>query len=308
MLDVPENTVFSGFVLRGRTTLDEDPLDDLFKKYVFYTETFRSEMIKKSSMTTRALTSGTAIKSMEFLYPKNKIEQKNIGEFITNLDNLITLHQRKYDKLQSIKKSMLEKMFPKNGMKVPEIRFEGFTDDWEQRKVGEYLKESKIRGNTGDKAKKLTVKLWGKGVVQKNDFGGSVHTQYYERKAGQFIYSKLDFLNSAFGVIPQELDQYESTADLPAFDLNEIDPGFLFYKVIQKDFYLKNGMIADGSRKAKRIQSHTFLEMPIQVPALAEEKKIGDCLKLIDHLITLHQRKVEKLQNIKKSCLEKMFV
>nr|MCR5212977.1 restriction endonuclease subunit S [Eubacterium sp.] len=95
MLDEPQNTVFSGFVLRGRCVLSEDPLDDLFKKYVFFTDVFRSEMLKKSSMTTRALTSGTAIKGMEFLHPSSKDEQHKIGEFITNLDNLITLHQRK---------------------------------------------------------------------------------------------------------------------------------------------------------------------------------------------------------------------
>jgi type I restriction enzyme S subunit len=113
MLDEPENTVFSGFVLRGRCILDEDPLDDLFKKYVFFTDAFRNEMLKKSSMTTRALTSGTAIKGMEFLHPSSKVEQHRIGEFITNLDNLITLHQRKCDEYKELKKFMLQNMFVK---------------------------------------------------------------------------------------------------------------------------------------------------------------------------------------------------
>lgn len=95
MLDYPKDTVFSGFVLRGRTILKDDPLEDLFKKYVFFTEAFRAEMLKKSSMTTRALTSGTAIKNMEFWHPVSKEEQHKIGEYLTNFDNLITLHQRK---------------------------------------------------------------------------------------------------------------------------------------------------------------------------------------------------------------------
>lgn len=95
MLDEAKNTVFSGFVLRGRCILNEDPLDNLFKKYVFFTEFFRNEMLRKSSMTTRALTSGTAIKGMEFLHPSGKEEQHKIGEFITSLDHLITLHQWK---------------------------------------------------------------------------------------------------------------------------------------------------------------------------------------------------------------------
>lgn len=139
----------------------------------------------------------------------------------------------------------------KKNNKTPKLRFSGYTDDWEQRKVGDFLTESRIRGNTGLDAKKLTVKLWGKGVVEKNDFGGSEHTQYFTRRKGQFIYSKLDFLNSAFGVIPEKLDNYESTADLPAFDLDGMNPYFMYFVAIQESFYLKHGSIADGSRKAR---------------------------------------------------------
>ncbi|MBS5164141.1 MAG: restriction endonuclease subunit S [Butyricicoccus pullicaecorum] len=132
--------------------------------------------------------------------------------------------------------------------------------------------------------------MWGKGVVEKNDFGGSEHTQYYVRRKGQFIYSKLDFLNSAFGVIPKNLDNYESTADLPAFDLNGMNPYFMFFTAIQKSFYFKYGSIADGSRKAKRIHANTFLDMPVMVPTMEEQTLIVECLQSLDHLITLHQR------------------
>lgn len=136
----------------------------------------------------------------------------------------------------------------------------------------------------------MTVKLWGKGVVEKNDFGGSEHTQYFIRRKGQFIYSKLDFLNSAFGVIPEKLDNYESTADLPAFDSDGMNPYFMFFIAIQKSFYLKYGSIADGSRKAKRIHVDTFLNMPITVPTIDEQNLIVEYLQRIDRLITLHQR------------------
>ena len=166
-----------------------------------------------------------------------------------------------------------------------------FDFSWEQRKVGDFLTESRVRGNTGLDAKKLTVKLWGKGVVEKNDFGGSEHTQYFTRRKGQFIYSKLDFLNSAFGVIPEKLDNYESTADLPAFDLNGMNPYFMYFVAIQESFYLKRGSIADGSRKAKRIHADTFLNMPVMVPKIDEQNLIVDFLQHLDHLITLHQRK-----------------
>ena len=180
--------------------------------------------------------------------------------------------------------------------KVPAVRFKGFEDDWEQRKVGDFLTESRVRGNTGLDAKKLTVKLWGKGVVEKNDFGGSEHTQYFARRKGQFIYSKLDFLNSAFGVIPEKLDSYESTADLPAFDLDGMNPYFMFFTAIQESFYLKHGSIADGSRKAKRIHADTFLNMPVMVPTIDEQNLIVECLQHFDHLITLHQRKSKWIQ------------
>ena len=111
MLDTPENTVFSGFVLRGRCFSGNDPLDNLFKQYVFFTQSFRDEMKKKSSMTTRALTSGTSIKEMLFQFPSSKNEQHQIGKCITKFDDLITLHQRKLDQLQTMKKFMLQNMF-----------------------------------------------------------------------------------------------------------------------------------------------------------------------------------------------------
>ena len=195
----------------------------------------------------------------------------------------------------------------KHKKKKPEIRFKGFTDDWEQRKCGNLMNESREIGHKGNTAKKITVKLWGKGVYEKNE-SGSENTQYFIRHQGQFIYSKLDFLNSAFGVIPEPLEGYETTADVPAFDCDGINPYFMFYKAIQNNFYSKNGMIADGSRKAKRIHANTFLEMPIMIPSINEQNEIVKYLKMLDHLITLHQRKLEKLKKIKKAMLEKMFV
>ena len=161
---------------------------------------------------------------------------------------------------------------------------------WEQRKVGDVLSESRDVGHSGDIAKKLTVKLWGKGVYAKDD-KGSAATQYFTRHAGQFIYSKLDFLNSAFGVVPKELESYESTADLPAFDCLGVEPYFMFYRAIQPSFYLTNGMIADGSRKAKRIHVETFLDMPLDLPSIEEQKKVASYFIQLDSLITLHQRK-----------------
>ena len=263
---------------------------------------------QKASGSTFLEISGKALAAGRFAFPSLD-EQRLIGAFFDRLDSLITLHQRKYDKLCVLKKSMLDKMFPKGGSLYPEIRFAGFTDPWEQRKLGQHLKLSRELGHTGVDARKLTVKLWGKGVVEKTDlYGGSAQTQYYIRHAGQFMYGKLDFLHAAFGVVPDKLDCFESTLDSPAFDIEGLDSSFLLNLVTQEDFYLKNGNIANGSRKAKRIHEETFLNMEIRAPELVEQRRIGAFLDRLDSLITLHQRKLELLRNIKKSMLDKMFV
>ena len=194
--------------------------------------------------------------------------------------------------------------------KVPKLRFPGFTDAWEQRKVGDFLTESRVKGSNGMVSKKLTVKLWGKGVVEKNTiYRGSEATQYYTRFSGQFIYGKLDFLNQAFGIIPEELDGYESTLDSPAFDVSPaLNKDFFLDYVSREQFYLVQGIIANGSRKAKRIHSDTFFEMPILLPEFNEQKTISDFTSKFDTLISLHQRKLDHLKELKKGLLQQMFV
>lgn len=298
--------LFSGRVLRVRP---QNKNSSQFLHTLLETEDVKNDIRTRAVGQTMPSINTEILKTTPLRLPESTLEQEQLGKYFLNLDTLITLHQRKYEKLVNIKKSMLDKMFPKNGASVPEIRFKGFTDPWEQRKVGDHLIPSKLPGHTGVDARKLTVKLWGKGVVEKTDsYGGSEHTQYYVRHAGQFMYGKLDFLHAAFGIVPAELDNYESTLDSPAFDLSEINGKFLVSRVCKEDFYLKYGTIANGSRKAKRIHEDTFMDMPILVPELEEQERVAALLEALDTLITLHQRKLEKLQNIKKSCLEKMFV
>ena len=282
--------------------------DSRYLAYMLRSQNVRSDLTLLAQGISRFNISKNKVMELKVPYPRLK-EQAQLGSFFDHLDSLITLHQRKYDKLCVLKKSMLDKMFPKGGSLYPEIRFAGFTDPWEQRKLGQHLKLSRELGHTGVDARKLTVKLWGKGVVEKTDlYGGSAQTQYYIRHAGQFMYGKLDFLHAAFGVVPDKLDCFESTLDSPAFDIEGLDSSFLLNLVTQEDFYLKNGNIANGSRKAKRIHEETFLNMEIRAPELVEQRRIGAFLDRLDSLITLHQRKLELLRNIKKSMLDKMFV
>jgi type I restriction enzyme M protein len=210
--------------------------------------------------------------------------------------------------LEQYKKGVTQKIFNQ------EIRFKDDNGnnfvDWERKKLGDFLTESREQGTTGDIAKKLTVKLWGKGVYEKNErLVGSSNTKYCKRRAGQFIYSKLDFLNCAFGIIPNELDGYESTVDLPCFDLSpDLNPIFLLETVKREEFYLKYGMTADGSRKARRIHADIFLDFPIQVPTLSEQKKIANFLTAIDGKINLVNHQLEKTKEYKKGLLQQMFV
>lgn len=194
---------------------------------------------------------------------------------------------------------------------VPKLRFPEFqnTGGWKSKRLGHFLSESRLPGSKGDVARKITVKLWGGGVFAKNEaIQGSANTQYFQRKSGQLIYSKLDFLNQAFGIIPDDLDGYESTADLPCFDISaDLNPAFILECVKQKGFYRKVGEAADGSRIAKRIHPETLLASEIPLPSLPEQQKIADCLDSADALIAAQGRKVEALRAHKKGLMQQLF-
>ena len=287
-------------VLSGLHTIPYRPIEKFASGYLGYylnSGAYHNQLIPLMQGIKVTSISKSAMQNTDIDYPKSQEEQGKIGAYFKSLDEMITLHQRKCEETKSLKKYMLQKMFPENGKCVPKIRFSGFSDDWEQRKVGNFLTESREVGHKGDVAHKMTVKLWSKGICEKNEAGSS-NTQYFIRHTGQFIYSKLDFLNCAFGVVPKNLESFETTADVPAFDCNEINPYFMFYTAIQPAFYKKNGIIADGSRKAKRIHVETFLNMPFFIPNLEEQNKIVDALSSLDHLITLHQRKCYRFIDI----------
>lgn len=192
--------------------------------------------------------------------------------------------------------------------RAPALRFKGFTNDWEQRKPGDFLVESKIIGHKGDKAKKLTVKLWGKGVQEKQDIlSGSANTQYYIRKSGQLMYGKLDFLHAAFGIVPSQLNNYESTIDSPSFDVKSANSIFLLNLFLRKKFYLYYGERANGSRKAKRIHEKDFLVMPIKMPEINEQNKISNLIEIVNNRITLQQRKLTELQLLRTSLNQQLL-
>ncbi|KGT47560.1 restriction endonuclease subunit S [Acinetobacter sp. HR7] len=243
------------------------------------------------------------------LHIPSKPEQTKIASFLSAVDEKISQLTQKHELLSQYKQGMMQKLFSQ------QIRFKA--DDgsefgeWEETTLDNFLTESLVKGNKGDEARKLTVKLWGKGVIPKNEaFQGSENTQYYRRSAGQLIYGKLDFLNCAFGIIPQHLDGFESTIDAPAFNIDQsvANPYFLLNRFFQKDFYKKNGEEADGSRKAKRINQSVFLAMTIQLPCIQEQTKIANFLSAIDQKIEVVAQQIEQAKTWKKGLLQQMFV
>ena len=250
---------------------------------------------------------------MPIPYPGLK-EQLKIGEYLTQLDNLITLHQRKLLKLKNVKKAMLEKMFPKNGSRVPEIRFAGFTDAWEQRKVGELLIERNEQAPMNDEYP-LMAFIANEGVAPKGErydrssLVSDTENKLYKRtESGDFIYSSNNLETGSIG-----LNKYGNASISPVYSVFQptgiADSDFLGRRLVRKDFI--NAMVKwrQGVIYGQwRIHESDFIKIEIPVPSVEEQRKIGAILDDLDNLITLHQRKYEKLQNLKKACLEKMLV
>ena len=248
-------------------------------------------------------------------------EQRRIGAYFKQLDNLITLHQRKLEKLKLVKKSMLEKMFPKNGSSVPEIRFKGFTDDWEQRKLGEVVERIVRKNENLESTLPLTISAQ-YGLIDQNEFfdkriASKDVSGYYLVRKGEFAYNKSTSSDAPWGAV-KRLDRYESGVLSTLYIVFEIldetetcsDYLVTYYST---DLWHKGvqAIAAEGARNhgLLNIAPVDFFETELMLPSnIVEQRKIGAYFKQLDHLITLHQRKVEKLQIMKKSMLEKMFV
>lgn len=286
----------------------KEEVDPHFLNYQFQSNGKRKELDLISTGNTIKHILASEMKNFKMDFPTVD-EQTAIASLFRTLDDLLASYKDNLANYQSLKTTMLSKMFPKAGQTVPEIRLDGFDGEWKKDTLEPYLTESRISGDTGLTAKKITVKLWGKGVIEKEEkYAGSSNTQYFVRKAGQFIYSKLDFQNQAFGIIPNELDGYQSTLDLPSFDIQNIDPKFLLEYVMRREFYEYQGLIANGSRKAKRIHPEDFLVMPVRIPSLEEQQAIGTYFSNLDNLINSYQEKISQLETLKKKLLQDMFI
>ena len=235
-------------------------------------------------------------------------EQYKLGLLLDNLDTLITLHQRKYEKLVNIKKSMLDKMFPKNGASVPEIRFKGFTDLWEQRKLGEVFEEYSEKNHA--ELPPLTI-IQGGGTIRRDESERAL--QYDKSSLSNYkMVNKDDFivhLRSFEGGLEKASSQGIISPAYHTFHGEDVDSRFYYAYFRSKNFINKDlKPHVYGIRDGRSIDIEGMKTIRIPWASYPEQKSIGDFLTHLDTLITLHQRKLEKLQNIKKSCLEKMFV
>ena len=248
-------------------------------------------------------------------------EQKKIGDYFRSLDNLITLHQRKCDETKKLKKYMLQKMFPQNGSKVPEIRFKGFTDEWEQRKLGDVL-DDMYNGQTPSRNKSEywngNIKWLSSGELNRGTVYDSIEmiTEDGQKSANLRIVPKGTFIMAITGLEAAgtrgncALLGFDTTLNqscmalFPKKDLLTSDFLFQWYRKVGEEY----GLNYTQGTKQQSYNAELIKILPISLPSVAEQKKIASYLSHIDHLITLHQQKCEELKKIKKFMLQKMFV
>ncbi|MFH4853679.1 restriction endonuclease subunit S [Vibrio diabolicus] len=259
---------------------------------------------------------GSTIKTIGLSYFKKlKIaapsyeEQRKIAKILSTWDKAISTTEKLIESSKQQKKALMQQLLTGKKRLVNHETGKAFDGDWNSQPISSLITESRIAGTNGELARKLTVKLYGKGVTQKEEKRlGSSSTKYYKRKSGQFIYSKLDFLNGAFGIIPEHLDGFESTLDLPAFDFSEaVEPNWFIEFVSRDDFYTSNLGLANGGRKARRVNPKDLLQIKVQVPSLEEQQKIASVLTAADKEIEVLEAKLVHFKQEKKALMQQLL-
>lgn len=239
--------------------------------------------------------------------PKNRDEQDRLAEYFESLDHIITLHQRKCDDTKELKKYMLQKMFPKNGEKFPEIRFKGFTEAWEQRKLGEVFKEYSEKNHMELPA--LTI-IQGGGTVKREESDRNL--MYDESNLSNYkMVRKDDFivhLRSFEGGLEKSLLDGIISPAYHTFHSDVADSRF-YYPYFRSHEFIKHKLVPHiyGIRDGRSIDIAGMKTIEIPYTSIEEQRKIGDYLESLDHLITLHQRKCDTLKELKKYMLQNMF-
>ena len=255
------------------------------------------------------------------LYMPSLEEQEKIASFLDGLDHLITLHQRKCEQAKKLKKYMLQKMFPQNGQKVPEIRFKGFTDDWEQRELEEIVE--RVTRKNQDLVSELPLTISAQyGLIDQNEFfdkrvASKDVSGYYLIYNGEFAYNKSTSSDAPWGAI-KRLDRYEKGVLSTLYIVFKIRDESVTSSDFLVTYYDTNNwhkdvqaIAAEGARNhgLLNIAPVDFFKTELMLPQdIEEQRKIGDYFKSLNALITLHQQKCDELKNIKKFMLQNMFM
>lgn len=298
---------------------NEERLNREYLYSFFNSLDFQTELKTKAAQSTRPYIGITAQQNLKIILPAEIDEQIRIGLYFRNLDHLITLHQRKCEQTKKLKKYMLQKMFPRNGAKVPEIRFDGFTYDWEQRKLGE------IYGSIGNAFVGTATPYYaehGHFYLESNNVKDGqinhnaeifINDEFYEKQKDKWLHTG-DMVMVQSGhvghaaVIPEELDNTAAHALIMFRNpKEEIEPYFLNYEY-QTDKAKKQIENITTGNTIKHILASDMQEFVVDIPKYEEQKVIASYFCKLDHLITLHQRKCDELKKMKKYMLQNMFI
>ena len=281
----------------------------------------RALRFEEGTVTKRQSVNPEDLVTLDILVAPKREEQQKIATYFDSLDHLITLQQRKCDEVKSLKKYMLQKMFPQNEQKVPEIRFEGFTEAWEQRKLGDVL-DDMYNGQTPSRNKSEywngNIKWLSSGELNRGTVYDSMEmiTEDGQKSANLRIVPKGTFIMAITGLEAAgtrgncALLGFDTTLNqscmalFPKKDLLTSDFLFQWYRKVGEEY----GINYTQGKKQQSYNAELIKILPISLPSVAEQRKIASYLSNLDHLITLHQQKCEELKKIKKFMLQKMFV
>ena len=281
-----------------------------------YYALFNYDLKKLSFGTGQPLVKASELKKLSLILPSSEKEKKYVGRFFEQIDNLITLHQRKCDKLKNIKAALLEKMFPQGEAATPKIRFKGFTDAWEQCELGKIANE--VTRTDPESTAPIMMITANNGFIEQSDRyafdnAGESLKKYILLEKGELAYnhgaSKLRPYGSCFALTTVE------KARIPfvyhCFSAKNYNSEFLSIELNGENVEKQLRRIVSSGARMDGLLNISFTEystITLSLPKRKEQDKISNFFSILDNLITLHQRKVEKLKNIKSALLEKMFV
>ena len=287
--------------------------DDTDVYFVYsMTDRIKNFAEQKASGSTFLEISGKGLAAGEFAFP-SKDEQTAIGSMFKQLDHLITLHQRKYDKLCVLKKSMLDKMFPKGGSLYPEIRFAGFTDPWEQRKLSSTCEQLSRTINPletpNEEFTEYSMPAFDNNETAETVIGNSMNSLRKIVDRPCLLVNKLNVRKKRIWHVPRPEANAVCSSEFVPFSSHSSDLSFIKISLLSERItaYLES-CSSGSSNSQKRVTPEIIMSSEIIAPSLAEQRRISAFFDRLDSLITLHQRKLELLRNIKKSMLDKMFV